>query len=700
MVSGRGKKRLSLQSATNDDDNDSHRSIDSLTQQLHSQQLVPVVTGRKRKKTSWVWNHFLRGDNERNVCRHCLELHGAADATSYPSTTGNSTLAIHLHTKHGIVKDGYATPAPAVKVADAAAVASSGARMTPSAIITTTPVGASDAETAAAVNERAVAPKLQKNESPKSAGQYAKAVDEHRKAEIEESLLNFLVEENLDFDILETPSFITLCEKLNPSFLVPSRNAFLGAIENQFDQALQKFFLIVQRIPGCVALTADRWSSPGYVGLTLHWISSEWELKNCLLEFKFSPPPYDPWSITELILSALKQYNLCTKMRAITTDNEFELLGPAVTQVRQIVQDEYMMHISNHWHLCCGAHIVKQCAIAAAAKVNTQLVNLRAIIKTLHDSVSLQNLFKTLQLESGETNLKPIPPLDVENAWDGLFNMIDSAFEVRDVLDALCNNDDFSSRLQNHKLSDLDWRTLKAIKEFLQRAVSFTAVSDDDWISASLLPLIYDSLQAHCKKTIEGRPGNPIPPLVKAAASAFLERLQKNKHHMWNDYANLAQILDPRISNASAEALAMKEEIRQTLIDQYGMNVQEYEYSPTGGVTATPEKQHISSLFAAARQARNESLERIREDEVDAFYKFTAKPDLSCDDVLEWWKVVGVQRFPKLSLLARDTLMIMGSALTSNYFTGSDQLVGVERAMVNDKDLEIATKVRAWNQFA
>lgn len=680
---GRGKKRLSLQSATIDEVKQQNVSIlnvtatDATTGQ-QQQQFAPVVTGRKRKKTSWVWNHFLRGENERNVCKHCLELN-ADDATSYPNTTGNSTLAIHLQTKHGIVKDGHigaASTGPTIVSAAAGADGSIGQQN--GRKVTTKP------ETYGVKHE-----KTQQN----------KVVDERRQAEIEDSLLDFLVEENLDFDVLETPSFITLCKKLNPAFPVPTRDAFVGAIENQFDQALQKFFFVVQEIPGCVALTADRWSSPGYVGLTLHWISSDWELKNCLLEFKFSPPPYDPWSITELILSALKQYNLCTKVRAITTDNEPELLGPAVTQVRQIVQDEYAMHIHNNWHLCCGAHIVKQCALAATSKVHTQLANLRSIIKYLQESASLQKLFKSIQQGSGKAIIKDIPPLDIENAWDALFSMIDSAFELKDVLDTLCNSDEFSFLLHDHRLSDTDWRTLKACKDFLQRAVSFTSVSDEDYISASLLPLIYDSLQAHCKKTIDGRAsvgGGPTTPLAKAAASAFLDRLQKNKHHMWNDFANLAQILDPRVSNASAEALSMKEEIRQTLIDQYDMNVHD-SYSPSSESRA--EKQ-ISSLFAAARQARNESLDRIREDEVDAFYKFTAKPDLSCDDVLEWWKVVGAQRFPKLSLLARDTLMIMGSALTSNYFTGSDQIVSVERATVNDKDLEVATKVRAWNQFA
>lgn len=703
---------------------------------------LPVQVMRKRKKTSWVWHHFLRGagEGERNVCRHCLSVDGG-DATSYPRTTGNSTLAVHLLAKHGIAKGELGSPGsssiPGTPVAPAPRVVNNNAAVAKALAVAASvmtsngasaPVSHADHVFQTPSPTKAAAASLNAQQHFQQQ-QQSQVMDARRKAEIDDALLDLVVDAKLvGSDVLERASFCAFCEKLNPSYEPPpTRDALIALIDTQFHQALQKFFFVVQVIPGGVALTLDRWSVPGYVGLTLHWVSSDWVLKKCLLEFKHAPAPaFDAWCVSELIVTTLRHYNISTKVRAITTDNSDHELESSITNVRKTLQDEFAVQVSESWHLRCVSHILHQCVTAALEKIAVPLATLRTILKYAKDSDALRAMYKAVQQQAGKAVVKDeLPVLDVENKWDnatGLFAMIDEAYAVKDVLGVVCSSEAAKvlrallPQSQQRGLSDVDWRTLKCTRDFLAQAVAFTVVSEEhDFVSASLLPLIYDSLQAHCKKTVEGRAssalsvGVTVTPLAKSAASAFLDVLQQNKRHLWNDLANLAQILDPRVSNASVEAMATKSEIRRTLVEQYGLNVQESSGSSASELQAEvataptkPERQ-ISSLFAAARQARNESHpERATEDEVDTFFKFTANADLGCDDVLEWWRVVGAQRFPKMSLLARDTLMITGSALPPRAFSGSDQLVMREKnAAVNEvKGLEIATKVRAWSRFA
>lgn len=725
-------KRLSTESDNVGVDADPHDQQQQLTpgsstatENALPYALLPVHVARKRKKTSWVWHHFLRGagEGERNVCRHCRLM---GDMTSYPKTTGNSTLAVHLLAKHGIAKGEIGSLSPSTPSTPATPVAPA------PRVVGSSVVNAAALTVAATASVSGGAPVSRADHAfqmplPKAANFSVKRQQQLQQqnqmidnSETDDALLDWVVDAHLGLDVLENASFQAFCKQLNPTYQPPARDALLATVDKQFPQALQKFFFVVQAIPGGVALTLDRWSTPGYNSLTLHWVSRGWALKKCLLEFKHAPSPaFDAWCVSELIVTALRHFNLATKVRAITTDSDPELEA-SMAQVRQALQDEFAVQKSDAWHLRCVSHILHQCVAAALEKIAVPLANLRTILKFIHDSDALRALYREMQQQAGKAVVKDVPSLDVENKWTttdaGLFAMLDEAYDVRDVLGVVCTSDAANAlRFQllqgQQRLSDVDWRSLKCVRDFLEQAVAFTAVSEEDeFISASLLPLIYDSLQAHCKKTIEGRTMSTVTtPLTKAAASAFLDVLQKHRCHLWNDLANLAQILDPRVANASVEAVAMKNEIRRTLVDQYGLNVQAsslYQASETPALTVTatptkPEKQ-ISSLFAAARQARNESQpERVTEDEVDAFFKFTAAADLGCTDVLAWWEGVGAHRFPTMSLLARDTLMIMGSALPPRLFTGSDRLVRrVNAAAMNlDKGLEIATKVRAWNRF-
>lgn len=724
--------------------------------------LQPVTFGRKRRKTSWVWDHFDNGA-DRNVCRHCVSLLGD-DATSYPPTTGNSTLAMHLHTKHGITRESKvpsgrlksratapttaplaaATSTASAKIPPAARMSfdvedretanTQGAERTLDGEVTRLPPLADVNEEEELEHREEMTPSSAADsedvggfEAPERSQLTASIVTNSTlqtapsapsRAEILQTLLDFAADERRGLAFLSSGSFRTLCSTLNPSVELPHPDEVKTLADEQLREEEQKLLCVTQEIPGSVALTLDRRSAPGYVVVTLHWISSDWEQQRCLLEFMRVPSTASSeWAskVAELTIAALRRFSVIGKVRAITTDEGVEMMA-AVARIRHTLNEEFGLDLSDAVHLRCVAQLLEQCVFAALDEIRLPLAKLRALLQ--------------LRDRNGADMKAAVPRVDTSNNWGALFAMIDAADEAKDALQAMQSRvvpTNSAARLQvdNEQVSNSDWSTLKCVKDFLEGAVGYAMVSEDnDYTGASLLPLIYDSLQAHCANMLDGHDeagGDEAPTLhAQSAVTAFLCLLREYKPTFWGDLANLAQILDPRVSNASAEAAAMKDAIRQKLVDDYGLTLKtsaatalhsSSSSAASSSAPATrvsldaskPERQ-ILSLFAAARQARNEAHERVVEDEVDAFYKLTAEPDLDCVDVLEWWRVVGSQRFPKLSLLARDTLMIAGSSMPIRDFAGrvcdNEPPTNFSHGGSSDTTLETVMKVRAWRQFS
>jgi hypothetical protein len=65
--------------------------------------LVVRSSNKKRKTTSWVWDHFTR-IKDRPTCMECMSRRGQSP-TSYSALTSNSVFNRHLNISHAITKD-------------------------------------------------------------------------------------------------------------------------------------------------------------------------------------------------------------------------------------------------------------------------------------------------------------------------------------------------------------------------------------------------------------------------------------------------------------------------------------------------------------------------------------------------------------------------------------------------------------------
>eukprot|EP00474_Spongospora_subterranea_P004960 CRZ05418.1 hypothetical protein [Spongospora subterranea] len=142
----------------------------------------------------------------------------------------------------------------------------------------------------------------------------------------------------------------------------------------------------------------------------------------------------------------------------------------------------------------------------------------------------------------GRATKQFVPNLDVETRWNSMFLMVEDSFKNKDILEAICNQEEFLDKLGPLKLSDMDWRILKSCKDFLSSAYQCTkAASGQNFVTLAMQPLIYSHLKSLCESTISGTTTTGFTtPKVKAAAEAMLIKVDKYHGTLINNTASIA----------------------------------------------------------------------------------------------------------------------------------------------------------------
>src|SRR6266540_5735858 len=121
----------------------------------------------------------------------------------------------------------------------------------------------------------------------------AKLLTKEQLSFLYKKVLNFIIEDSQPFYILESKSFKELLLALHPFFEMPTEEALDKLLDFMFNDEqtfLKNIFEDVEKI----SLTTDFWISRGqhgYIGVTAHWISNDYSLKEAFLALKhFSYP--------------------------------------------------------------------------------------------------------------------------------------------------------------------------------------------------------------------------------------------------------------------------------------------------------------------------------------------------------------------------------------------------------------------------
>lgn len=251
-------------------------------------------------------------------------------------------------------------------------------------------------------------------------------INDHRALPIHQKIMKMIAIDNQPFTIVEDQGFIELLAHLQPKYMIPSRRYFSEVmlpkayedVKSQISAELDP-----QNAPH-LSFTSDVWTSPhsveSFISLTCHWLTSDYERKNCVLFAKHFPGSHTGENIERMINSMMTQWGISDERQHILVRDGAAnmVLG---TRLAGIESAHCFLHILN---------LVVKDAIFSQKRVGDICAKVRRISTHFNHSSVGHNELKKIQSEKGiKTPLFPVQ--DVSTRWNSTYLMLERALTLK-----------------------------------------------------------------------------------------------------------------------------------------------------------------------------------------------------------------------------------------------------------------------------
>uniref|UniRef100_A0A674MKY1 BED-type domain-containing protein n=1 Tax=Takifugu rubripes TaxID=31033 RepID=A0A674MKY1_TAKRU len=320
-----------------------------------------------------------------------------------------------------------------------------------------------------------------------------------RKQELDEALVVFIVKDSQPFTVVSDPGFCALVAKLDPTYILPSRQTVKAMVERRYVEEKEKAKAALQNVDS-VSLTADMWTSinmDAYLAVTCHAIHAG-ELSTTLVGVRPFPISHTAENIAG------------TKVKCLVTDAAANMIAAAnILRVR---------------HAVCLAHalnlIVKK-AMDATPGLDNIRSKTRWMITHFKSSTTAKEKLQQIQVQMGRPVTKLI--IEVDTRWNSTYEMLQRFYEQRDAVAAALTT----------LPTDFDLLT----------ANDFECASECMKI---LSPFHAATIELSHEKRVSG---SKIIPLIKMLKHALSELMAQNSNKMAKDLGiNLNRIMNDKLT--------------------------------------------------------------------------------------------------------------------------------------------------------
>jgi hypothetical protein len=190
-----------------------------------------------------------------------------------------------------------------------------------------------------------------------------------------------------------------------------------------------------------------------FLGITIHYIDSDWRLRNFLLDIIPFTVSHSGINISREIMKVLDQFNISSKIIALTTDNESAMIvcGKEIASALDI---EFSTMTFAHYR--CAAHVFNLGVKAGLDLVGESVIKTRKLMISIKNSTRLCDSLRLICSLKKIKYLKPI--LDVETRWNSTFYMLKRLLDLEPALNLLVADNRVLSTLYP---DEDDWVTIK-----------------------------------------------------------------------------------------------------------------------------------------------------------------------------------------------------------------------------------------------
>jgi hypothetical protein len=108
-----------------------------------------------------------------------------------------------------------------------------------------------------------------------------------------------------------------MIKRLNPNAILPTSNTIRNKILKSFGNEKERIKKELQEISCCISFTLDAWTSKNqipFLGISAHWISSNWKLKNTILDFQPLEGTHSGENLARVFFNTIKEYEILNKV--------------------------------------------------------------------------------------------------------------------------------------------------------------------------------------------------------------------------------------------------------------------------------------------------------------------------------------------------------------------------------------------------
>ena len=336
-----------------------------------------------------------------------------------------------------------------------------------------------------------------------------------KQAELKQVTAEWLITDSLPFNVVQRKGYRKMIQRFDPAFIFPSNKSIKKDLAIAYQKGVLKLKELISVTCETASITTDLWTArnnDGYIGVTLHWLSSNFEIYDVILAVKRMEYPHTGERIKEYLNNKIEEFGLTGKIVCAITDN-----GANIKKAIKIWDSVE--------RLPCSAHTLQLTVIQALKAIKPYTKRFRKLAKFFRSSKQSQRLDQAQielaqrnktdstekeevdnnDLESiEETEFKILRSInDVKTRWNSTYQSWKRLLILRPAIEWLIatlhlQNDDSakedSYKLKSLMLEDNEWLLLNELVNILEPFDELTSYFSG--IKYTTLSVINPSIEA------------------------------------------------------------------------------------------------------------------------------------------------------------------------------------------------------------
>ncbi|XP_057734453.1 zinc finger BED domain-containing protein RICESLEEPER 2-like [Arachis stenosperma] len=622
-----------------------------------------VIHNNKRKKTSFVWQHFkevkLSNGVVKNQCVHCKRKYAVTDL--------KATSQLNRHLKNNC--PGYR-------------------------------------KMMLAKQKKLNFPQSNSAEHPNVIGpMLVTPGGKYDHARQREATSHWLMMHEHSFSIVEEFGFLLMMKCNNTSYEKIGRKTLKSDCLKVYEAEKKKLKASLKDVSK-ISLTTNLWKSQNqkieYMVITGHYVDTNWVLQKRVLSFVHVPPPRRGVDIADAIFKCLIEWGIESKIYSISVDNASYNDSCLRTLKDMISRHRKLLCGGKLFHVRCCAHILNLLVQDGLGEIAGTIENIRESVKFINQSEARLRTFSDIVQQLQLPGRKLI--LDCPTRWNSTYQMISTALHFKEVFPR------FQDREPNYRyLPDPEEsEKVEKIVEVLQVINCATnIISGSEYPTANLYLAEVFRIKLILDEAVSSGPF-----FMKEMAAKM--KLKFDKY--WSECNLLmavATVLDPRCKLTGLkmcfqqiygqEATRNMTLVHQILTEMY----QEYVILSNEQEGSTSSSASGESSINSTMQSSNSSqtgwsimINFVKDEEAVPALKseletyldepkyFQREHDVTSFSALEWWKV-NRGKYRILSRMAADVLAIPISTVASeSTFSAGGRVIDTFRSSLSPTTVE------------